>query len=233
MRIRVDGATTVSGVLAGPQAARGAGALPLGGVAVVLGHGAGADMTNAFLSAVHAGLAAQGALVLKFNFAYIEAGRKAPDAPARLVATYRSAVAWMAKLPAARGRALILGGKSMGGRIASHVVALGDPADGLLFLGYPLHPAGQPEKLRDAHLASIRAPMLFVTGTRDALCDLALLRPVLKRLGRRATLAEIDDGDHSFHVRKSSGRDAAAASAEVIAACAKWLVRRTAKPVGA
>jgi len=224
VRIRVDAATTVSGVLAGPKP-RAAAALPLNGVAVVLGHGAGADMTNAFLSAVHEGLAARGALVLKFNFAYTETGRKAPDAPARLVATYRAAAAWLAAQPAARGCKLVLGGKSMGGRIASHLVALGEPADGLLFLGYPLHPAGRPEQLRDEHLAAIRAPMLFVAGTRDPLCDLALLRPVLAKLGRRATLALVEDGDHSFHVRKSSGRDDAAATAEVIAACAKWLAR--------
>jgi hypothetical protein len=227
VRIRVDAATTVSGVLAGPKP-RAAATLPLAGVAVVLGHGAGADMTNAFLSAVHEGLAARGALVLKFNFAYTEAGRKVPDAPARLVATYRAAAAWLARRPEARGRAFVLGGKSMGGRIASHLVALGDRADGLLFLGYPLHPAGRPEQLRDEHLAAIRVPMLFVTGTRDALCDLALLRPVLAKLGRRATPALIEDGDHSFHVRKSSGRDDAAATAEVIAACAKWLARRSA-----
>ncbi len=232
VRIRVDAATTVSGVLAGPKALRATAAapLPLRGVAVVLGHGAGGDMTNAFLSAVHEGLAAQGALVLKFNFAYTEAGRKAPDSPARLLATYRAAAAWLAAQPAVRGRALVLGGKSMGGRIASHVVALGDPADGLLFLGYPLHPAGQPEKLRDAHLADVRVPMLFVTGTRDPLCELTLLRPVLAKLGRRATLVLITDGDHSFHVRKSTGRDDAAATAEVIAACVKWLVKRSAKP---
>ncbi len=220
-RIRVDAVTTVSGVLAAP--APGAGRAR---AAVVLGHGAGADMTNAFLSAVHEGLAARGALVLKFNFAYTEAGRKAPDPPARLVATYRAAVAWLAAQPAARGLPRILGGKSMGGRIASHVVAAGDPADGLLFLGYPLHPAGRPERLRDAHLAASAAPMLFVQGSRDALCDLALLGPVLARLGRRARLAVIDDGDHSFHVRKSSGRDDAAATDEVIAAASQWITRR-------
>jgi len=191
--------------------------------AVVLGHGAGADMTNAFLSAVHEGLAARGAVVLKFNFAYTEAGRKAPDAPAKLVATYRAAAAWLAGEPEAAGRPLVLGGKSMGGRIASHLAAEGDHADGLLFLGYPLHPAGRPGTLRDRHLASITAPMLFVTGTRDALCDLALLGPVLERLGNRATLAVIEDGDHSFHVRRSSGRDDAAAREEVIEASARWL----------
>ena len=224
--IRVDATTSVSGVLAAP--APGAGRARS---AVVLGHGAGADMTNAFLSAVHEGLAARGALVLKFNFAYTEARRRVPDPPARLLATYRAAVAWLDAQPAARGLPRILGGKSMGGRIASHVVAEGDPADGLLFLGYPLHPAGRPQQLRDAHLAAAAkiAPMLFITGTRDELCDLELLKPVLERLGRRATLALIDDGDHSFHVRKASGRDDRAALAEVIEHGARWLSARKAK----
>ena len=219
--IRVDATTTVSGVLAAP--APGAGRAR---AAVILAHGAGADMNNAFLSAVHEGLAARGALGLKFNFAYTEAGRRVPDPPARLLATYRAAVAWLDAQPAARGLPRILGGKSMGGRIASHAAAAGDPADGLLFLGYPLHPAGKPEQLRDAHLAQVQAPMLFLAGTRDPLCDLALLAPVLERLGRRATLAVIADGDHSFHVRKSSGRDDAAATGEVIAAAADWIARR-------
>ncbi|MEO6462179.1 MAG: alpha/beta family hydrolase [Candidatus Eisenbacteria bacterium] len=221
VRIRVDATTTVSGVLAAP--APGAGRAR---AAVVLGHGEGADMTNAFLCAVHEGLAERGALVLKFDFAYTEAGRRAPDPPARLLATYRAAVAWIDAQPAARGLPRILCGKSMGGRIASHVAAAGDPADGLLFLGYPLHPAGRPDKLRDAHLAQVQAPMLFIAGTRDPLCDLELLAPVLARLGRRATLAVIADGDHSFHVRKSSGRDDAAATGEVIAAAAQWITRR-------
>jgi predicted alpha/beta-hydrolase family hydrolase len=226
--IRVDATTSVSGVLAAP--APGAGRAR---AAVVLGHGAGADMNQAFLSAVHEGLAARGALALKFNFAYTEARRRVPDPPARLLATFRAAVAWLDAQPAARGLPRILGGKSMGGRIASHVVAEGDPADGLLFLGYPLHPPGKPDKLRDAHLAAIRAPMLFVTGTRDELCDLERLRPVLERLGRRATLALIDDGDHSFHVRKSSGRDDRAATAEVIEVSARWLAARKAGAVKA
>jgi predicted alpha/beta-hydrolase family hydrolase len=193
------------------------------GAAVVLAHGAGADMTNALLSRVHEGLAARGFPVLKFNFAYTEAGRRAPDPPAKLVATYRAAAAWLSAQPEAAGRPLVLGGKSMGGRIASHLAAEGDPVDGLLFLGYPLHPAGRPQAMRDRHLDSIPAPLLFVTGTRDALCDLALLRPVLERLGGRATLALIEDGDHSFHVRRSSGRDDAAAVEEVIEASARWL----------
>ncbi len=193
--------------------------------AILLAHGAGADMNHPFMRAVHEGLAARGALVLRFNFAYTEAKRKAPDRPPVLLDTMRAARDALLARPEARGLKLVLAGKSMGGRIASHLVALGEPADGLVFFGYPLHPAGQPTKLRDAHLNDVPCPMLFLEGTRDPLCDLALLRPVLKKLGRRAALHVIDDGDHSFHVRKSSGRDDAAALEEAIDAAAAWIAK--------
>jgi predicted alpha/beta-hydrolase family hydrolase len=223
--VRIGGKAGVSGVLARPS----------GEVktAVLLAHGAGADMNHPFMTAVHEGLAARGMIVLKFNFAYTEAGRGAPDRPPLLLDTMRAARDVLLARPEAKGLPLVLAGKSMGGRIASHLVALGEPADGLVFFGYPLHPAGQPEKLRDAHLADVPCPMLFLEGTRDPLCDLALLRPVLKRLGKRATLHVIDDGDHSFHVRKSSGRDDAAALAEAIDAATGWIAGLPAvKPPG-
>ena len=220
-RIDVDTTTSVRAALTLPS--------PDGklDVALAIGHGAGSNMDQPILIRMAEAFAREGALVLRFNFVYSDTGRRSPDRPQVLIATWRAAAAWLAARPEAKGRPLVLGGKSMGGRIASHLVALGDPADGLLFLGYPLHPAGQPGKLRDAHLGAIRAPMLFVAGTRDPLCDLALLRPVLKKVGRRATLARIDDGDHSFHVRKSSGRDDAAATAEVVRTCVKWLEKRS------
>jgi uncharacterized protein len=167
-------------------------------------------------------LSLRGFETVTFNFLYSEKKKGAPDKNDKLEACWRQVIETFSE-PNCK---LVIGGKSMGGRIASHLVAAGDPADGLLFLGYPLHPAGRPKQLRDAHLPAIAAPMLFVEGTRDPLCDLALLQPVLARLGRRATLVVIEDGDHSFHVRKSSGRDDAAATAEVIAACAQWLLRR-------
>jgi predicted alpha/beta-hydrolase family hydrolase len=119
----------------------------------------------------------------------------------------------------------VLGGKSMGGRIASHLAALGDPCDGLWFLGYPLHPAGQPKKMRDAHLADAPCPMLFLAGTRDPLCDLALLRPVIERLGPRATLHVVEGGDHSFDVLKSSGRTAAEVEQELVQTSVDWLAK--------
>ena len=113
----------------------------------------------------------------------------------------------------------------MGGRMASLLAAEGYPCDGLLFLGYPLHPAGKPEQLRDAHLKDVRAPMLFVQGTRDTLCDLSLLRPVLTRLDGRATLHEVRGGDHSFEVRKSDGRSEEEVVSEVIGASADWIAK--------
>jgi predicted alpha/beta-hydrolase family hydrolase len=117
---------------------------------------------------------------------------------------------------------LIIGGKSMGGRMASHLAAAGAAVDGLVFLGYPLHPAGRPDRLRDAHLPRIRVPMLFLTGTRDALCELALLRRVLAPLPS-ARLQVIDDADHSFAVRRSSGRGSDAVLGELVDAIDDWL----------
>lgn len=217
-KLRIAG---VSAVLAQP-------ARPLAGglrAAILLAHGAGADMDHPFLCAVHEGLALRGAVVLKFNFAYTEAGRKAPDRPQVLLATLRAARDALAARPEVRGLPLVLSGKSMGGRIASHAAALGDPADGLVFFGYPLHPIGWPKALRDAHLGDVGCPMLFIEGTRDPLCDLSLLRPVLARLSPRTTLHVIEDGDHSFHVRRSSGRTDGQALEEAIDAAARWIAR--------
>jgi predicted alpha/beta-hydrolase family hydrolase len=191
--------------------------------AIVFGHGAGGTMDQALNVQFADALAERGALVLRFNFAYADAGRRAPDRPPVLVATVRAVAAWLLEQPEARGRTLVLGGKSMGGRIASHLAAQGDRCDGLLFLGYPLHPAGRPKQMRDAHLADAPCPMLFLEGTRDPLCDLSLLRPVLERLGPRATLQVIEGGDHSFKVPKKTGRSEADVLAELVEASARWL----------
>ncbi len=197
VRIRVDEATTVSGVLAVPK---GAGALA--GVAVALAHGAGADMTHPFLSAVHEGLAARGAVVLKSNFPYTEAGRKAPDAPAKLLATARATAAWLAARPEAKGRALVLGGKSMGGRIATHLGAQGlDGLSAIVALGYPLHPPGKPDQPRTAHLPSIEVPVLIVQGERDTFGTPSEFAPVLKTMRAPVTLHVVTGGDHSLTVR--------------------------------
>ncbi len=220
-RIVVDAATRVRAVLTLP-AARARKPLK---VALVMGHGAGGTMEQPQVVALADALAARGALVLRFNFAYADAGRRAPDRPQLLGATFRAAAAWLEARPEARGRSLVLGGKSMGGRIATHLAALGDRCDGLWLLGYPLHPAGRPEVMRDAHLKDVKCPLLFLEGTRDPLCELALLRPVLKRLGRRATLHVVEGGDHSFKVPKKTGRSEEEVRAELVEASARWLAK--------
>jgi uncharacterized protein len=207
----------VTGVVAFPREAP----RPIG---LVLGHGAGSDMNAAMLVAVADGLAGRGVTTLRFNFPYTERKRKLPDQKPALERCYRAAmVAMRERMP--EGAAIVIGGKSMGGRIATMVAAEGEPTAGIILLGYPLHPPKQPERLRDAHLPKITAPMLFLTGTRDALCDLTLLRPVLAKLGRRATLHVVEGGDHSLDVLKSSGRSRADVLSEVLRTIDTWLAR--------
>lgn len=194
------------------------------GVALALAPGAGTTMENPFLVAVADGLAARGHAVMRFNFAYHEAGSRRPDPKKKLIATYRAA----ADLLRARGGdRLVIGGKSMGGRMATMLAAEGYACDGLVLLGYPLHPAGKPDQLRDEHLPRVTPPMLFVQGTRDALCDLALLRPVLDRVGPRATLMEIQGADHGFEVRKRDGRTPESVLQEIISGVAAFLSERS------
>ena len=221
MRLKVDEKTSVRAVLTLPPA----GVIKPLPVALVLAHGAGGTMAQPLVVQLADALAARGALVLRFNFAYADAGRRAPDRGPLLAAAYRAAAAWLAARPEAKGRVLVLGGKSLGGRVASGLAALGDRADGVYLLGYPLHPAGQPEKMRDAHLGDVPCPLLFLAGTRDALCDLALLKPVLTRLGRRATLVVIEGGDHSFAVPKRTGRTPDDVLEELASASARWLAK--------
>lgn len=191
--------------------------------ALVIGHGAGNDMHNPFLSHVHESLAEAGWLTVKFNFPYKEAGRKAPDRAPLLEATYRAVLESVRMGPEGLPPGpLYLGGKSMGGRIASHLVAQGEAAAGLVFLGYPLHPPRQPDKLRVAHLPEITRPLLFIQGTRDALCDLDLLREVLKTLKAPTTLHAIQDGDHSFNVLKRTGRAQQDVWREIVQAVLEW-----------
>lgn len=204
----------VSGVVQGPDEAD---------TLVVLAPGAGAPMTHVFMEHVAAGLAARRLRVARFNFVYTEVGRRTPDRQSVLEDTFRSVLD--ALTTAAPFRRLIVGGKSMGGRVASHVVAVGSTGDGLLFLGYPLHPPGRPEKLRDAHLYDIEIPMLFIEGTRDPFCPLETLARVRRRLQAPTEVAVIDDGDHSFKVRKSSGRSTEDAWDEVVAHSAVWIDR--------
>ena len=197
---------------------------------LILAHGAGAPQTHPFLADYARGLASRGIEVVTFNFPYMERGRRAPDPATRLEACYRAVIGAVRDRLSGAGRRLLVGGKSMGGRIASQVVA-GDATDGaptvtdgLVFLGYPLHPPGRPEKLRSAHLPSITVPMLFVQGSRDTFGTPDELRPVLDGCPR-AELFVVDRGDHSFRVRGKDAPSAAATHAAVQDAIADWVER--------
>jgi hypothetical protein len=208
----------VSAVVALPPGFRGPGRSP----AVLLAHGAGNDMTSPFLSAVHAGLAREGFVAVKFNFPYTESRRRAPDPRPVLERCYRTVLEAVARDRRLAPPWIAIGGKSLGGRIASYLAAAGVPVRGLLLLGYPLHPAGKPEQLRATHLPAVGSPMLFVQGTRDTLCDLDLLRPVLARLPD-ARLHAIEGGDHSFRTPRREGRPDDDVWHEVVTVAARWL----------
>ena len=208
-KVRVDANTSVSVEVAAPPEFRSGGT-----PALVLAPGAGSNMENPFLASLTRGLSAE-VLTARFNFPYQESGRGAPDAQRRLEGTYRAVLAWLRGHSELAPGLVFAGGKSMGGRIASHLAAAGEPLAGLVFLGYPLHPPGQPERLRDSHLPAITCPMLFVQGSRDRLCDLDLLRPVLQKLKAPHRLHVIDQGDHSFKVPKRTGRSEADIQAEI------------------
>ena len=217
-RIAMPGGGAVSAVVALPAGFRRPGRTP----AVILAHGAGSDMTSPFMSTVHTGLAREGYVTVKFNFPYTEARRRAPDPRPVLERCYRAVVEAIATDRALAPAWVAIGGKSLGGRIASYVAAAGAPVRGLVFLGYPLHPAGRPEQLRADHLPKIAVPMLFVEGTRDTLCDLDRLRPILARLPR-ATLHTIEGGDHSFRVPRRTGREDAEVWEDIVSVTARWL----------
>ena len=195
----------------GPQRAR---------TLVVLAPGAGADCNSRFMTTVASELASRGLRICRFNFPYMERGAKAPDRQPVLEQRYQEV---LDELRALHDGSLIAGGKSLGGRVASHVAAANASLDGLVFLGYPLHPPGRPDRLRSAHLPAIKVPMLFVEGTRDPFCPLDTLDPILRSLGKRASLAVIDDGDHSFKPAKASERTVAQAWQEVADAVAGWI----------
>jgi predicted alpha/beta-hydrolase family hydrolase len=190
--------------------------------AAILAHGAGGGMRSEFMEFVTGSLVARGVNVWRFEFPYMAAGRRSPDRTPVLEETWRSVIDHLRPITEV---AMFAGGKSMGGRIASQVVAGGTDVDGLVFLGYPLHPPGKPERLRADHLAAIRAPMLFVEGTRDPFCPLATLEKVLDGLSAQTDLVVISDGDHSYRVRKSSGRSTADAWSEVAGAVRDWIIR--------
>ena len=195
------------------------------GTTIILGHGAGAGQLTPFMRLFARGLAERGFDVLTFDFVYMEQRKKVPDRNDKLELCYRAVVDAAAKHKKLKDNRIVIGGKSMGGRIASQIAAylakhpkaedssegiagtwLRPPLSGLVFLGYPLHPPGRPDKLRDAHLPDIKAPMLFIQGSRDAFVTQEEIRDLINRFKLPATLFPVAAGDHSLKVPKSSGR---------------------------
>jgi uncharacterized protein len=174
------------------------------GVTIILGHGAGADQLSGFMRMAAEGFAARGFDAMTFNFLYKEQKRGAPDPKAKLESCYRGVIAAAVENKKLKGNKLVIGGKSMGGRIASQVAAEdSEGLAGLVYLGYPLHPPGRLDKLRDEHLPKIKAPMLFVQGARDAFGTEDEIKEIIKKHRLKADLYAIAAGDHSFKVPKS------------------------------
>jgi uncharacterized protein len=189
----------------------------------VFAHGAGAGMTHPFMASFAKALAARGIATLRYQFPYMESGSKRPDAPAIAHAAVRAAVMQATReMPEVT---LFAGGKSFGGRMTSQAQAKAalPGVRGLIFVGFPLHPAGKPTDERAQHLADVRVPMLFLQGTRDALADMTLLQPVVDRLGSPASLETIEDADHSFHVPARSGRKDAEILEDLAERTARWI----------
>ncbi len=215
--IPLPGGTAVSGLLTEPRAAR---------AAYVLAHGAGAGMSHPFMNAVAEQLGDRHIATLRYQFPYMEHGSRRPDRPAVAHATVRAAVAearrQLGDLP------LFAGGKSFGGRMTSQAQAETPlPAVlGLVFLGFPLHPANRPSSDRAQHLAVVHVPMLFLQGTRDALAEPDLIARVAATPGTRATLITVPDADHSFHVPARSGRTDAQVLGELCDVMAAWMTEK-------
>ena len=212
--IAVGDTSPVSGLLLVPPRPR---------ALYVLAHGAGAGMKHPFMAAVAAELAERGIATLRYQFPYMEQGSRRPDPPKLAHATVRAAAAEAAhRLPTLP---LIAGGKSFGGRMTSQAQAAAPLAGvrGLVFLGFPLHPAGRPSAERGEHLFEVQVPMLFLQGTRDALAALDQLQPLCQALGQRAALKLFQDADHSFHVPARTGRKDAQVRSEMLDALAEWI----------
>lgn len=195
--------------------------------ALILAHGAGAGHGSPFMVEFARALAERGVDTVTFNFLYSERGRRMPDRRPALEACYRAVIMAVVREVESASRFLCIGGKSMGGRIATHLAApdTGLPVDGVVLLGYPLHPPGRPEQRRDAHLSAVARPMLFVQGSRDTFGTPAELEPVLARVSPRPELHIVERGDHSFKVRKSGRDQLAATYAEIQDAIVAWMQR--------
>jgi predicted alpha/beta-hydrolase family hydrolase len=213
LRFQVEGGAEVSALLNRPTGARRI---------LVLAHGAGAGMNHPFMEDLSSRLANVGIATLRYQFPYMEARRRVPDPPSVLTATVAAAV--RAASETAAGLPLLAGGKSMGGRMTSQAAAEGllNGVAGLVFFGFPLHPPNRPGTKRADHLAKVTLPMLFLQGTRDAFAGLELLRPIVAKLGSRATLHVIDGADHSFHVPKKSGKTDTDILAELAETTSSW-----------
>jgi predicted alpha/beta-hydrolase family hydrolase len=190
---------------------------------LVLAHGAGASMTHPFMQSLSEALAAQSIATFRYNFPYMEEARRIPDRPPTLTATVAAAVNTAANL--APNLPIFAGGKSLGARMTSQGAAqnLLSTTRGLIFFGFPLHPPNRPDTKRATHLDDVTLPMLFLQGTRDTLADLSLLRPIVKKLAKHATLHTIDTADHSFHVLKSAKKSDSEVLQELTATTAAWM----------
>lgn len=192
-----------------------------GSIGVLLAHGAGAGQDHPWMTAMQSDLAASGLFVMTFNYRYTERGKRAPDAAGRLLEVHKAAADGMAQLCST----VVLAGKSMGGRMASHLAAEGWPAAALVYFGYPLVAVGKAEPRDTSHLREIAAPQLFVSGTRDRLGPIELIRKVSSSVPEGAML-EVEDGDHSLKVPKRTGRSNEEVLGEVAGAVGDWIFAR-------
>jgi len=218
IKIKVDD-EYVSGIVLAPDTLNASSKTGL-----IFAHGAGNDMNHPLLVSVSEGLAEQGFITLRFNFPYKEKGIKRPDPQGKLIQTWLCAYDFLKTGYTYNIHTVIAVGKSMGGRVASQMVAQGlMDVDGLIFLGYPLHAPGKKDALRAAHLYDIKIPVLFFAGTRDSLCDLSRLNGVLDKLTCKWDLKIIDGGDHSFKLLKSDPRTQKDVHIQVLRKCLDWL----------
>jgi predicted alpha/beta-hydrolase family hydrolase len=214
LKIEVDPAQSVSGLLLNPQHAR---------ACFVFAHGAGAGMTHPFMQSVATGLCERGVATLRYQFPYMEKGAKRPDSPTMARATVRAAVEAARRL--CGDLPMIAGGKSFGARMTSHAQATTPlpGVRGLAFLGFPLHPAGKPSDERGRHLSDIQIPMLFLQGTRDKLAKMPLLEQLTQVLGARASLQLFEHADHSFHAPARSGQNDRDIMRDMLDALTAWI----------
>lgn len=193
---------------------------------LIIAHGAGHDMHSEFISFLQSQIAERGILTVKFNFPYKEQGKKAPDRPAVLEATWQAVINDVLNKNQCSPNQLFLSGKSMGGRYASMIAHQYPDLGGLIFFGYPLHAPGKPDKSRFNHFTALKYPLLFFQGTRDSLCKLDILKTFLATLTPTPTLHVIEGGDHSFKVLKRLNRSESEVLTEVAKVSAEWIERQ-------